>query len=155
MYRTMYPNGCTAPKFYGLPKIHKTGTSLKPMVSSRSLVTYRVTKVIAKIQKPLVGKFLYHIQSISDFVNKVRGVTLLPGECLSSYDVTALFTSVLIDPALSIIKDLLKQDDTLCNRTVLLVQNIIELLGFCLHNTYFSFQDKRWKEWLWGHQSAL
>ena len=27
-------------------------------------------------------------------------------------------------------------------RTVLLVQNIIELLGFCLHNTYFSFQNK-------------
>ena len=24
MYRTMYPTGCTAPKFYGLPKIHKT-----------------------------------------------------------------------------------------------------------------------------------
>ena len=28
MYRTMYPTGCTAPKFYGLPKVHKTGTSL-------------------------------------------------------------------------------------------------------------------------------
>ena len=25
---------------------------------------------------------------------------------------------------------------------VLSVQNIIELLGFCLHNTYFSFQNK-------------
>ena len=26
MYRTMYPTGCTAPKFYGLPKIHTTDT---------------------------------------------------------------------------------------------------------------------------------
>ena len=26
MYRTMYHTGCMAPKFYGLPKIHKTGT---------------------------------------------------------------------------------------------------------------------------------
>ena len=26
MYRTMCPTSCTAPKFYGLPKIHKTGT---------------------------------------------------------------------------------------------------------------------------------
>ena len=25
-YRTMYPTGCVPPKFYGLPKIHKTGT---------------------------------------------------------------------------------------------------------------------------------
>ena len=26
MHRTMYPTGCTTPKFYGLPKIHKTST---------------------------------------------------------------------------------------------------------------------------------
>ena len=25
-YKTMYPTGCLLPKFYGLPKIHKTGT---------------------------------------------------------------------------------------------------------------------------------
>ena len=35
-----------------------------------------------------------------------------------SYDVTALFTSVPIDPALNIIKDLLEKDDNLSNRTV-------------------------------------
>ena len=28
------------------------------------------------------------------------------------------------------------------DRTVLSVQNIIDLLGFCLQNTYFSFQNK-------------
>ena len=32
------------------------------------------------------------------------------------------------------------------DRTVLLVQNIIELLGFCLHNTYFSFQNKFYEQ---------
>ena len=88
----------------------------------------------------------HHIQSTRDFISKVREVTLLPGECLSSYDVTALFTSVLIDSVLNIIKDLLEQDDTLCNRTVLSVQNVIELLGFCLHNTYFSFKSKFYEQ---------
>ena len=47
-----------------------------------------------------------------------------------------------VDPALNIINDLLGQDTTLHNRTVFSVQNILELLGFCLHNTYFSFQNK-------------
>ena len=32
MFRTMYLTSCTAPKFYGLPKIHKTGTPLMPIV---------------------------------------------------------------------------------------------------------------------------
>ena len=112
MYRTMYPTSCTAPKFYGLPKIHKTGTPLRPIVSSRGSVTYGVAKVMAEVLEPLVGKLPHHIQSTSDFVSKVREVTHLPGECLSSYNVTALFTSVPIDPALNIIKDLLEQDET-------------------------------------------
>ena len=85
------------------------------------------------------------IQRPSDFVSKVREITLLPEECLMSCDVTTLFTSVPIDPALNIIKDLLEKDDNLSNRTVLSVQNIIDLLGFCLHNTYF-FQDKFYEQ---------
>ena len=65
---------------------------------------------------------------------------------MSSYDVTALFTSVPINLALNIIKDLLEKDDTLQDRTVLSVQNIIELLEFCLHNTYFSCQKKFYEQ---------
>ena len=33
-YKAMYPTGCGAPKFCGLPKIHKQGTPLRPIVSS-------------------------------------------------------------------------------------------------------------------------
>ena len=67
-------------------------------------------------------------------------------ECLLSYDVTSLFTSVPVYPVLNIINDLLEKDEKLNDRTVLLVQNIIELLGFCLHNTYFSFQKKFYEQ---------
>ena len=56
------------------------------------------------------------------------------------------FTSVPIGPALNIIKDLFEKDEQLNDRTVLSVQNIIELLGFCLHNTYFSFHNKFYEQ---------
>ena len=88
----------------------------------------------------------HHIQSTGDFVPKAKGLTLLMGECLSSYDVTSLFTSVPINPALNIIRDLLEKDEKLNDRTVLSVQNIMELLGFCLHNTYFFFQNKFYEQ---------
>ena len=146
MYGAMYPTSCTPSKFYGLPKIHKTDNPLRPIVSSRGSVTYGVAKVISKVLKPLVGKFPHHIQSTRDFVSKAKGLTLQTGECLSSYDVTSLSTSVPIDPALNIIRDLLEKDDKLNDRTVLSVQNIIELRGFCLHNTYFSFQNKFYEQ---------
>ena len=75
-------------------------------------------------------------------MEQVRQITLAPGECLSSYDVSALFTSVPIDPALKIIKDLLVKDPTLKDRTVIGIDDIILLLEFCLKNTYFSFQGQ-------------
>ena len=68
------------------------------------------------------------------------------GECLTSYDVNAFFTVVPIDLALRITKDLLEKDETLQDRTVLSVQNIIDLLGFCLHNTYFSSHNKFYEQ---------
>ena len=60
-YKAMYPTGCFPPKFYGLPKLHKTGNPLRPIVSSRGSVTYGVAKVISKVLKPLVGKSPHHI----------------------------------------------------------------------------------------------
>ena len=34
-YKQLYPTSPVPPKFYGLPKIHKTGTPLRPIVSGR------------------------------------------------------------------------------------------------------------------------
>ena len=146
MHKAMYPTGCVPLKFYGLPKIRKTGNPLRPIVSSRRSVTNGVTKVLSKVLKPLVGKSSHHIQRTSDFVNRAKTLTLELAECLTSYDVTSLITSVPIDPALTIIKDLLEKDEKLNDRTVLSVQDINELLGFCLHNTYLSYQNKFYEQ---------
>ena len=138
IYKYMYPTGCTSPKFYGLGKFHKANIPLRPIVSSRGSVTYGVANVLAKIIKPLVGKSPHPVHSTKEFAESK--VTVQPCACLCSYHVTALFTSVPVDPALNIIQGLLEQDTSFHNRTVLSVQNIIQLLGFCLHNNYFSFQ---------------
>ena len=155
-YKAIYPTGCVLPKFYGLPKIHKTVNPLRPIVSSRGSVTYGAAKVLSKVLKPLGGKSPHHIQSTGDFVAKAKRLTLQLGECLSSYDVTSLFTSVPIEPALNIIKDLLERDEK-NDRTVLLVQNIIELLGSVCIILTFPFKTSflnRSRECLWDHQSV-
>ena len=83
-YKSMYPTGCVPSKFYGLPKIHKPDTPLRPIVSSCGSVTYGVAKELAKILKPLDGKSPHHITSTQDFVEQARHIKLEPGECLSS-----------------------------------------------------------------------
>ena len=60
-YKAMYTMGCSAPEFYGLSKIHKPEIPLRPIVSSRGLVTYGVAKVLTKILIPLIGKSPPHL----------------------------------------------------------------------------------------------
>ena len=55
-YKAMYPTGCVLPKFYGLPKIQKTGNPLGPIVSSRYSVTYGVAKVLSKVTQTISGQ---------------------------------------------------------------------------------------------------
>ena len=64
LHTKLCPTGCVLPKFYGLPKIHKTGNPLRPIVSSRGLVTYVVAKVLSKLIKPPLGKppIIYKVQ---------------------------------------------------------------------------------------------
>ena len=59
---------------------------------------------------------------------------------------SALFTSVPVDPALKVIKDLLGKDPTLKERTVLPMEDITLLLEFCLKNMLFSFQGQFYEQ---------
>ena len=47
-----YPTGAGSPKFYGLPKIHKEGIPLRPIVSSIGAASYETAKELAKILNP-------------------------------------------------------------------------------------------------------
>ena len=102
--KQMYPTGAVSPKYYGLPKIHKAGTPLRPIISSIGTATYNTAKELARILKPLVGTSSHHIQNTRDFIDQVKDVRLKDGESIISYDVTSLFTSVPINPALNIIQ---------------------------------------------------
>ena len=141
-YKKMYPTGAGIPKFYGLPKVHKTGVPLRPIVSSRGSVTYNTSKELARILKPLAGRTSLSVQNTMDFVEQVKNIRLQPQECIVSYYVKALFTSVPRKPAIKIIKQLLEDDKELPQRTSMTVHNIICLLEFCLNNTCFIFQGR-------------
>ena len=152
-YRSMYPTGASPPKFYGLPKIHKKNIPLRPIVSSIGSLSYEVDKELAKIIKPLMGCSEHHDHNSTQFADEIKKIKLEEGECITSYDVTALFTSIPVPSALDIIRSKLEQDADLSTRTRMTADNIPELLGFCLNNTYFAFQEVFYeqREQPWGH----
>ena len=99
LYKKMYPTGAVAPKLYGLPKIHRRERILRPLVGNSP-----------------------HLQNTGDFVEQMKGITLYAGECITSYDVSALFTFVPIDPAINIIRRRLELDQELHSRTTVKVR---------------------------------
>ena len=143
-----------APKFYGLPKIHKQDTPLRPIVSSTGTVSYNTSKELARILKPLVGKSQHHLQNTMDFIQQLKDVKLQKDETIISYDIKALFTSVSIQPVLNIIKNRLENYQQLQKRTSMSVSQITSLLEYCLRSTYFVFQGKYYEQLegaLWVH----
>ena len=146
LYKKLYPTGAGSPKFYGLPKIHKPGMPLRPIVSSIGAVTYQTSKEVARILKPLVGKSEHHVKNTQDFIESIKGIHLGEDQCMVSYDVKALFTSVPTTKACSIIKQRLEEDPELNQRTSLSIGNIISLLEFYITSTYFSFQGKFYEQ---------
>ena len=139
-YRKLYPTGAVSPKFYGLPKVHKPGIPLRPIVSSTGTATYNTAKELARILKPLVESSIHHVHNTRDFVEKIKETRLKQGECIISYDVAALFTSVPIQPVINIIKEKLTNDTELHQRTSMTINQITTLLEFCLKSTNFMFQ---------------
>ena len=129
----------------GYPKC-MTGMPLRPIVSSIGAVTYEASKELSRILKPLVGKSPYQVQNNKEFIQQIKGNKLRSDEIIMSYDAKALFTSVPIQPALKIIKELLEDDKELHQRTSMTVNSITCLLEFSLSSTYFTFQDKYYEQ---------
>ena len=126
---------------------------LRPIVSSIGAVTYQTSKEVARILRPLVGKSIHNVKNTQDFLDSIKGIHLGKDQCMMSYDVKALFTSVPTKKASNIIKQMLEEDQELSQKTALTIENIISLLEFCITSTYFSFQGSfmsRWKVLLWG-----
>ena len=146
IYRRMYPSGACSPKLYGLPKIHKKNIPLRPIVSSRGSVTYGEAKELAKILKPLTGNTIHHVNNSKEFAEEIMKNKLDKDKCIISYDASALLTSIPVKSDMKIIKDKLGQDTEL-KRTSMSINNILELLEFCLCNTYvFFFQGQFYEQ---------
>jgi hypothetical protein len=128
------------PRMYCTPKVHKTGTPLRPIVDYCGSINYKTSRHLADILNPLVGKNGHAVKNSREFAKEIREMKIHEDEELCSFDVVSLFTNTPIQHALEVTEVKLKQDKNLQKRTSLEVPDIMKLLHFTLTTTYFVFQ---------------
>ena len=143
--------------FMGYPKFDKWDIPLRPIVSSRGSINYEVAKRVRKNHMTFSRQFPPTISRTLVTVQQMKGITLQANECIASYDVSALFTFVLTEPAINIIRGKLELDQEFHLRTNMKVEQIISLLKFAYRPHISSSRVgslNSFKEQLWGLPSA-
>ena len=134
------------PRIYGLVKIHKDNFPLRPIVSLIGSPLYQLSKYISGIISPLVGNTPHTVKNSFDFVRFLSSCKCSDNDVMVSFDVISLFTRIPIELAVEIVKCRLENDDNLCDRTKLSVNEIVDLMQFCLDNNHFVFRGKYFRQ---------
>ena len=159
-YNKLLPTGNSlpAPRFYGPPKIHKANCPMQLIVSACGNVTYQLAKFLTKILQKYTGMPPSFIKDSKGFSQYLRSVHLGKDEVLVCFDVSALFTSILVPTALEVINRLFtehienpeargKYNCTFERNSMDLKKNeVMDLLKLVLENCVFSFQGNFFKQ---------
>ena len=146
VYNEVRCSSGSVPFIYGLPKVHKDGVPLYPIVSFYTSPTYQLSELLTCLLSPLLGQSEYTVHSSREFVSFTQGIKLDPDDALFSFDVVSLLTRVPVNLALEIARQRLEADEMLSDRTCLSTDNITSPLSFCLGATYFSYQGSVYQQ---------
>ena len=136
----------TAPRIYGLPKIHKPDCPLRPIVAFINSPLYNLSKYVAKLLEPLVNTNGLSLKNSFEFVKKIAMLDIDSNKRMVSFDVVSLFTKIPVNLAKDVILKLLQNDDNLNTRTCLNMTELTIAINLCLDNTYLCFRNRFYKQ---------
>lgn len=123
------------PGMYGLPKIHKEGQKIRPIVSNINSPTEKVAKWLVKKFSRLEPLDSFQVLNSYDFIKEVKDIDIVleESEVLVSFDVISLFPSVPSDVTLEILKYWLEKNEVVVIQT----RSFMRLTEHCLKNSFF------------------
>lgn len=128
------------PRLYGLPKIHKDGVPIRPIVSFISSPTYKLAKYLNLWFRSVTGfQSKYSLQNSSDLIEKLVDCPPPPSNSkLVSFDAASLFTNVPLTPTLERAHEILIS----ANVPPSAADEFISLLKTCLYPNICQFKNE-------------
>ena len=94
VYNKIRPRHKQPPRIYGLSKIHKANTPLRPIVSCVNTFAYDLSAFLANILSPLTGYSDLTVTNSSHFASIISSKKIQDHEIIMSFDVESLFANV-------------------------------------------------------------
>lgn len=101
----------TIPSFSCLPKTHKPGNKIIPVVSNVNAPTSRVCSWLVKRFRSFEEPFSYSIKNSREIAERLNGMAMEEDESLVSFDVESLYPSVLVEEAFVLYKEWIETQD--------------------------------------------
>jgi hypothetical protein len=96
-------------RVYLLPKIHKENNPGRPIVSTNSHPTEKMSECIDFHLRPFVENLPSHIENTTDYLKKMEKLTIPENTTLVAMDVTSLYTNIPHDDGIAACRKIWKQ----------------------------------------------
>jgi hypothetical protein len=129
-----------APRFFGLPKIHKTNVPIRPVVSSVSAPTRRLASHLNALFRKFTGfSPKYGVKNSTEFCRALSQRERPSSKhILVSFDVKNLFTNIPVSEAVDVAEKVLKN----AGAEPPFLSEFVKLLKVCVDQNYFKFNDQ-------------
>ena len=137
-FNRLFSSGASPGVLYGLPKIHKIGNPIRPVLSTLHTFNYNLAKFFVPILEPLTTNE-YTLKNSLEFIKEINQINL-KNKIMASFDIQSLFTNIPLDETIKIIDDeLFKDSDTYMGFTR---KQFVNLLELSIKDSPFIFNEK-------------
>ena len=141
-YSSLYASGSSYGILYGLPKVHKEGIPLRPILASYNTPSYKLAKYLV----PLLQPFSENEFTLSNSTTFVKDIVAQDLDLyMVSLDVESLFTNVPLQATIQIVLNKIFNEPGFIyhgfNR-----DQFEKLLKLAVQDTDFLFNDKHYKQ---------
>jgi hypothetical protein len=129
-------------RYYGLPKIHKPGMPMRPIVSGNGTLTENASQLVDHLIKELPSKSATYIKNSDHFREKLGSISLPVGNniILGTADITAMYNNIPIQEGIAAVVKHYTADGTYSD--VVSPEALGSLIELVMTNNYFEFNDK-------------
>ena len=146
-YDDVRPSGSSRPRMYGLPKIHKVGTPLRPILSMVNSAQHALAKWLASLLQPVLDEYSsFCIKDSFTFSDQIKSLDSQENMFMGSFDICSLFTNVPLQETIEICANYLYRDPDSESTPLLPRNHFVNLLHWATSSVEFSFNDTMYRQ---------